>query len=207
MASTIDGAKELRRAARELGKAEKLITKTARRAVNGTVRHARTFANREIRKRVRLKAGYINKHLHAVRARGNSLTAVLRAEERPVLLSHYSMKPLTRKAKSPAHKLKGNPAFGIPAGRKLVGVSVNVKRNTGRKKMPGAFLVKLRNSGATGIAYRGDGGKLDVKHSMSVDQVFRLGVRKKTRRESRIYLRKEMDRLLGVEMKKLWPKR
>lgn len=202
----ISGQRELREAVRELGKAETLVARVVRRAVNRAARHGRTVASRGIRDRVALKASYVNRHLRVTPARGNSTTAVIRATRRPVLLSRYGARPLTRKTKTPGHKLKGQPAHQVAAGRKLTGVSVKVGKNKPRKRMRGAFFIRLRGSGATGVAVRTGRGRDDYKvlHGPSVDQVFRRGAREEARDAARVYLRRELLRNLDYEMGKLW---
>ena len=132
--------------------------KAAKLAINDTARKLRVRGSREIRGQVNLKAAYVNKNLKvSQKASATSLRAVISAKRRPVLLTRYGAKQLTRKAKHPESS-KGDPLRGIPPGRKAAGVSVRVKKGGPRKKMRGAFFIPLIG-GAMGVAVRTGPGK------------------------------------------------
>lgn len=166
----------LDRALQQFEGLEGKVKRAARLSINSAARRYRTEGSRLIRQEVKLKASYVNKHLKAVPARGDKLEARISATRRPVLLSRYGAKQLTRKAKST--RAKGDAYRGIAAGRKAAGVSVAVKH--GRKKMRGAFLIRLRagrynDAGAWGVALRTGQGRdaYKILHGPSVDQLWR----------------------------------
>ncbi len=193
----IDGLAEVRAA---LARAPRAAQRAAKLALNDTARKMRTAGSKAIRQQVNLKASYVNKHLRvSERARPKQLTAVISATKRPVLLSRYGAKQLTRKAKHPARS-KGDPLRGISPGRKAAGVSVKVKAQ--RKKMRGAFLVPgLRGSGVMGVAIRTGAGPNAIKvlHGPSVDQVWR-DVREDIAPEAEAHLSREYRRQLARKL-------
>ncbi|WP_017941710.1 phage tail protein [Thioalkalivibrio sp. ALE6] len=139
------------------------------RAVNRVASKTRTKASKGIREDVRLKAGYVNQNLKVVKkARRDDPQAVIRARQRPTRLARFGAKQLTRRAPNAL----GDASRGIGAGRKAAGVAVNVGRTTGRSKMPGAFLMPLRNAGVMGVFVR-NGNRLQHLYGPSVDQLFR----------------------------------
>ncbi|WP_018869508.1 phage tail protein [Thioalkalivibrio sp. ALgr3] len=152
------------------------------RAVNRVASKTRTKASKRIREDVRLKAGYINQHLKVSRkARRDDPRATITARKRPTRLARFGAKQLTRRAPGAA----GDPLRGIGAGRKAGGVAVNVSRNTGRARMPRAFLIPLsttrgnvfggqqtERTGHMGVFVR-DGNRIRQLYGPSVDQLFR----------------------------------
>jgi len=142
------------------------------RAVNRVASKTRTAASKAIRQEVRLPASYVNEHLTVTKkaTRANP-EAVITGRKRHTRLARYGAKQITRAAKS----ARGDALRGIGAGRKQAGVSVSVRRDSSRKKMRGAFLVPLRNSGLMGVFIRTGPGKKDIQHKYgpSVHQVFR----------------------------------
>ncbi|PWG61771.1 phage tail protein [Spiribacter halobius] len=190
--------KGLKQVARRFDRTERQTRRAAKLAINDTVRKMRTLGSREIRKQVALKASYVKKHLNVQLATERSLFGRVYATRRPVLLSRFGAKQLTRKASGAA----GDPSRSIPAGRKQAGVSVRVKAGGSRKKMRGAFFIRLkrgpyRGEGATGLAIRTGPGRdaIDVKHGPSVDQVWR-DVRDNIQPQADENLAREMRRQL-----------
>lgn len=173
---TIDGLDLVRASLRSSGKT---VRRAARLAINDTARKTRTEGSKAIREQVSLKASYVRKHLQLRPANDANLRATITATKRPVLLSRYGAKQLTRKAKQP-RRSTGNPRWNIQPGRKSAGVSVKVKAQGPRKKMRSAFFIPLKagkyhSAGATGVAVR-TGPRPDdyrVLHGPSVDQVWR----------------------------------
>jgi hypothetical protein len=137
--------------------------RAAMRAVNKTAEKGNTLASRAIRSQVNLTAGYVKDHLRiAAKATEDNLTARIVAEPRPVLLSRFGATQLWKKGKT------------VP--KRTAGVSVKVKAGGARKKLRGAFFIRLKDSGALGVAVRVNGSprnEIDVLHGPSVDQVFR----------------------------------
>jgi len=142
------------------------------RAVNRVASKFRTASSKAIRGQVRLPASYVNENLTInQKATERNPTAVISGRKRPTRLARYGAKQLALAAGS----ARGDRLRGIPSGKKQAGVSVSVSRQGGRKKMRGAFLLPLKNSGVMGVFVRTGSGKKDIEHlyGPSVDQVFR----------------------------------
>lgn len=125
------------------------------RAINHTLGVTRTEASKEIRKQVKLKAGYVRDKLTIKRATVNSLNGAIRTPTRGTLLTRY---PHTR--------------------YKNGGAGVQIKPTGGKKRMPGAFFIRFK-SGVEAIAIRTQNGPglgrsegLKVLYGPSVSQVF-----------------------------------
>lgn len=131
-----------------------------------------------IAQNVNLTPDYIRKHLKVSKyANKSSDSATVSATKRPVLLSRFDARQEFRNS---VDKRRGENR------RVQGGVSVRVKANGARKTMPGAFLIKLKGSGAMGVAVRpNDTSKLNksewkdvdkhgyaILHGPSVDQIF-----------------------------------
>lgn len=148
---------------RKLKRFEKAVITAQTRSLNKTAKKVRTQAAKEIGSQVALKAGYIKTKLQIIKANKNNDHAVVFTTSRGVLLSRYSNSQLRRKSK-------------ITGNKKSAGISVKVKKSGKRKKMRGAFYIKLKNSGVTGIAVRKKGAKgkdnYKVVHGPSVSQVW-----------------------------------
>lgn len=155
----LKGQKDLER---KLKKMKGAISKGTVRAINKTASKVKTQAAKQIGQEVVLKASYIKKKLQITKATRNKEFAVIFATKRGILLSRFSNKQLTRKAKQ--------------GGKKNAGISVKVGRKKSRKKMRGAFYIRLKGSGATGIAIRKKGAKgrnnFKIMHGPSVSQVW-----------------------------------
>ena len=142
---------------RVLPLAPKRINAAILRSLNRTATSTRSLAVKEIRSQINLRAARVRKGLRIVRANRTRLEVQIIAARRPVLLSRFAARQLTR---------RGKPA----------GISVKVKPRGRTKQLRGAFFITLRGSGAKGIAFRRPGvGRLpvEVPHGPSVDQVFR----------------------------------
>ncbi|MCP3851944.1 MAG: hypothetical protein GY694_17165 [Gammaproteobacteria bacterium] len=147
---------------KKLRQAKGAVSRGTVRSINKTATKVRTQAAKKIGQEVTLKAGYIKKKLEVKKASKNKEYAVVFATKRGVLLSHFNNRQLQRKAKQ--------------GGKKNAGISVKVGRNKPRKKMRGAFYLKLKGSGVVGIAIRNKGAKgrnnFEVKHAPSVSQIW-----------------------------------
>lgn len=129
--------------------------KALSRAINHTLTVTRTEASKEIRKQVKLKAGYVRKKLTLRKANTGNLTGAISTPSRGTLLSRYP------------HRQYKNGNIGV-----------QVKPAGGKKKMPGAFFIHFSN-GNTGIAIRTKHGPglgrsegIKVLYGPSVSQVF-----------------------------------
>lgn len=155
----LKGQKDLEK---KLRKVKGAISKGTVRSINNTAKKVKTQAAKQIGQEVVLTAGYIKKKLQITKARRNKEFAVIFATKRGILLSRFSNKQLTRKAKQ--------------GGKKNAGISVKVGRKQPRKKMRGAFYIRLKGSSVTGIAIRKKGAKgrnnFKVIHGPSVSQVW-----------------------------------
>ncbi|KZZ70645.1 hypothetical protein A3765_16215, partial [Oleiphilus sp. HI0130] len=127
------------------------------RALNKTATKGRTRSSEEIRKQVNLKAAYVKGKLNISRATYKNLQSKITAEKRGVLMTRY---PHTMLARG--------------------GVTVKIKRNGARAKLPSAFKtfvyaggkrVEVLATPATG-KYRTGNRKMKVLYSPSVSQVF-----------------------------------
>ncbi|WP_022949520.1 phage tail protein [Methylohalobius crimeensis] len=157
MAKSIEvrGLKQATRRARAIPKA---LDKARLRSVNKAATESRKQSSKLVRADVNLKARDVNKRLEVKRANKSRPHAKLIARSRPMLLSRFGARVLTRRVKHPSRS-KGFPKYGIPAGRKFAGVSLKVKRAGSRKKMRGGFFIELKGSGATGLAVRTGKGR------------------------------------------------
>lgn len=198
---TIDGVEGV---VESLGIIPERSTLAAKRAINKTASKARTLGVKEIRDNVALKAKYVRDRIRIREATVEHLEATVSARKRPSLLSRYGAKQLTQKAQ----RAKGDPSRGIPAGRKQAGVSVRVKSGGRRKKMRGAFLIKLKagkvnQAGAIGLAIRTGNGKDDyeVKYGPSIDQAWRFAI-PKVREGLKGVFRQNMEHELSYELRR-----
>ncbi|MFW6344710.1 MAG: phage tail protein [Halomonas sp.] len=126
------------------------------RAINHTLGVTRTEASSEIRKQVKLKAGYVRDKLKIRKATMSQLSGAIRTPTRGTLLTRY-----------PHRQYKKG------------GIGVQVKPGSGKTKhMPGAFFITFGN-GVQAIAYRtkygpglGRSEGLKVLYGPSTSQVF-----------------------------------
>ena len=192
---------------RQFAQARKFIQGTVKaaekaqfRAVNRVASKFRTAASKAIRDQVRLPAAYVNDNLTVTQmATERNPEAVISGRKRPTRLARYGAKQMARAARGAA----GDQLRGIPSGKKQAGVSVAVSRKGGRKKMRGAFLLPLKNSGVMGVFVRTGSARGDIEHlyGPSVDQVFR-GVRRELKPEISKELVKEYRAQLNYAMQK-----
>jgi hypothetical protein len=104
--------------------------KAARLAINDTVRRGRRKAKREIMSQVNLKSGYLNEQrLSENFAKDDNLVGSIIGRRRPTSLARFDTQQLYQPNKT-------------RPGRKSAGVTVRVKG--ARKKIPNAFLIKLK---------------------------------------------------------------
>lgn len=170
---------ELKAIAAEVQRTQAQVKQAIIDTVNDTADAVQQEAAHEIARRVNLTPAYIAKHLKVVqRASGAKSEAVISATRRGVLLSRFDARQEFRDSRDPRRR-SGQRVSG--------GVSVRVAAQGSRHTMASAFLIKLRGSGAMGLAVRPkDGAKLNKKewrevgkrgyvvlHGPSVDQLFR----------------------------------
>lgn len=168
-------------AKRMLAELSGIYPKVVYRAINKTVDKGKTLVSRKVRDELNLSAAYVGGRLSTSKASETNLTGKISAEKRGILLSRFSSSRLTVKARSDVRYLKGYPALSdssvsyaaITAGRRLQQMSLKVSASGGRNKGK-FFALKLRGSGAIGLAVRTGTGKNDyeVKYGPSVSQVF-----------------------------------
>ncbi len=114
--------------------------------VNEVANDVVTRGIQRISETINLKPSYIKQHLRvSKRANRSSDEAWVSASKRGVLLSRFDARQEFRESID---------RRGRPSGRVNGGVSVKVKTNGARKTIASAFLIKLRGSGALGVAVR-----------------------------------------------------
>ncbi|TFH84772.1 hypothetical protein EQG41_20660 [Billgrantia azerbaijanica] len=125
------------------------------RAINHTLGVTRTEASSEIRKQVKLKAGYVRDKLKIVKATTSKPMGAIRTPTRGTLLTRYPHRQYARG-----------------------GIGVQVKPTGGKQRMPGAFFIRFGN-GVQAIAIRtkygpglGRSEGLKVLYGPSTSQVF-----------------------------------
>lgn len=177
---------------KKLRKAKTAISKGTVRSINRTATKVRTQASKKIGQEVALKAGYIKDKLKITKASRNKEYAIVFATKRGVLLSRFAPKQLLKKAKQ--------------GGKKYAGISIKVGRKKPRKKMRGAFLIKLKNSNTMGVAYRKKGAKgrknYEVLHGPSVSQVWD-NVKDNMKKDIQDWYYKTATHEIGRELKKI----
>ncbi|MDN5863362.1 MAG: phage tail protein, partial [Salinisphaera sp.] len=119
----VEGLAEVRDSAEKLARADKVRSTIARRAVNRTVSHARSYATKTIRQKIGLKAAVIRKSIKAYRARGQQNAGRIVVEKNPQPLIRFGARELKRG-----------------------GVSVAVHRGQ-RKRIPAAFILEPKQGG------------------------------------------------------------
>lgn len=150
--------KKQRELERRLKRTRQAIVKGQVRAINKTLRSARTQLAKDIGQQVALPASYIKTRFDESKANKNTLTARLKTPSKGIQLRRFFAKQLVKRGKTVDYK---------PAG-----IAVKVARRGRQKKIPGAFLIRLRGSGY-GIAYRSKGAKkYRVLYGPSVSQIF-----------------------------------
>jgi hypothetical protein len=135
----------------------------------------RTLSSKKIREQVRLKAGYVSKHLKFERAT-KTKPAKINTPSRGMLLSRFSTDALIADPDRTSWiRPPEIPARGIRVKVKPSGSATTIGNPPGTVGKP--FYLILKNSGRVGIAFRRakvgkEGGKLDVRHGPSLSQVF-----------------------------------
>lgn len=183
MSITITGTDSVNKLIADLNGITPLVT---RGAINKTLTKGKTLVSRRIKDEINLKASYIKSKLSVKKATVTNLIGVISAEKRGILLSRFSARRLTKKAKSDKRFLKGYGALAdsrvtfkaIEAGKKQKAISYQVKTGGGRKTDK-FFPIRLKygdeaGQGAVGLAVR-TGSRQDsykILHGPSVSQVF-----------------------------------
>jgi len=184
----LKGQKELEK---KLKKYQGAITKGEVRALNKTANKAKTQAAKRIKQEIILPAKYVKSKLHINKAHKNKLYAKIEANKRGIQLRRFFVKQLVKKGKT------------VP--EKPGGIAVKVKRGK-MKRMPGAFLIKLKGNNGYGIAMREKGAKgrknYKVLHGPSVSQVFDQ-VRPDIQPEIRKTLKRNMQHEIKYSLSKI----
>ena len=178
MSIDLRGGNEAKKMLAELAGIYPLVTY---RAINKTVAKGKTLVSRKIRDEINLSAAYVGRKLDTVNATQTSLSGRITADKRGILLSRFASSRLSVKARSNPKYLTGYPALSdaetsypaLSSGRRLSQMSIKVSASGGRNK--GKFFpIRLKNSGAIGLAVRVGKGKNDyeVKYGPSPSQVF-----------------------------------
>ena len=106
-----------------------LATKAITRSLNRSIRGVNTDAARAVRDELTLKSKDVKRDLRVIRARPRELEAALLVKIRPTGLIKFQARDTTR------------------------GVTVKVKRRSGRKRLPHAFIATMK-SGHRGVMTR-----------------------------------------------------
>lgn len=139
---------------------------------------ARTRGIDQIFRELNLDRDYIAKNLAVTsKPKRGDLRSVIGSNPRPVLLPRYGgNKVATVAAKSPRRKLKGDQSRGIARGQKADGIKAfSVKRGGTPKRWGNAFLIRLKGSGAWGLATREGKGRNNyrIRYGPSVASAWR----------------------------------
>ena len=144
-----------------MGIAPKEISAITQQTVNRAAVRGRTRVARAVRDEVRIKYGEALDKVTATKAffATGVTQARIFAEKRGLMLSRYDYRKLVLTNREGDSKQQG--------------VTVHVGRDKGRKALPFAFVVKLRN-GAIALASRpkGERRKFEVLHGPSASQIF-----------------------------------
>lgn len=174
---------------------DKNLLLKARQAINRAADRARTQADRQIRTKLNFPARYLSSRLTVRdRATGTNLSAVIMGRDQPTSLARF---------------VTNKNANSI---RKAGGATVHVGTG-GAKKIPGSFLITLRN-GNQGLALRLKPGEtvkgkrvaakqlapnLYLLYGVSVDQAFRTEVDKSDLLDDTLdFLETEFRRLMEL---------
>lgn len=135
----ITGFDGLKSAAHHVRAVPSAIERAQVRALNTVAERVSVQARRAIGAEMNLTASYIRDKMKLLKATLGKRVAVIKVQRRPVPLSRYGARQLTRSAP----RAKGDARRSIPARRKQAGVSVAVQRGA-RKALRGGFLLPLR---------------------------------------------------------------
>ncbi len=172
------------------------VLRSARMAVNATIRRTQTAAARSMESQINFPRGYLTGQKGRLSiakfASDKDLEGKIVGRDRPTSLARF-ITGATRTAGS-----------GAP---RAAGVTVEVKPGIA-KRMPKAFVMKLRN-GNTGLAVRtkdgrapSQGAKLIAKglyllYGPSVDQVF-VKTREYVKDDAEAFMQREFERLVAA---------
>ena len=183
---------------RQLDQLKGETDKAMRSALAVSGRTSRNLAKNQIKKRVNLQTAYINKYLTLVPATPAKPYFTIRGNYRGTLLTRFTPNPRPESVGQPGKRR-----------RRLPGVSVVVKgKESGgtRKRLPGAFYLRLRRGtsdgeGALGIAIRGPMGKARVLHGPSPHQVLNQ-IKEDLKPQMMEVLEHNLDRELNFRLKR-----
>lgn len=125
--------------------------------VNKVTERAYDIGRRTMIAGINLPDSYLRERMAIVPASPGNLTSIIRASYRHTLLARYTPQVVAK-------------------GSGKGGVSVEVTRG-GRKTLPGAFLMRLKNGNGLGVFIRTN-GKLKILYGPSVYQLFRASIEK-----------------------------
>ncbi|MGE3907968.1 MAG: phage tail protein [Chloroflexota bacterium] len=150
----------------------------AQTAINSTLKRSKPKAVRAVRAQVALPRAYVDERMREIPATKDKLEGRLGTPKRGLLLSRFDFteRMLTRRRK---RTVKGRGRKG-DSYKARAGIRVKVKATSGKKLMPGAFLIRLRRGKElgtdVGIAIRRRGakgrGNYKVRYGPSLSQVY-----------------------------------
>lgn len=128
----------MQRLRNKLGKQSEQVDKAFRRSLDATSNKAATHISRDIRGTYAIKANLVKRHLKINRARRDAYRALIYTGKR---LPLEEFKPRQRWVTvNPRRTVKSGPRKGKLARRR--GVSVRVRKDTGRQLVSGGWLAK-----------------------------------------------------------------
>jgi len=160
--------------ARALDETPEVGEKAVRLAMASGARRGLTMGVEAIYQRKALSKSYIRSNFD-VKSRPAALELRIIANQRRTLFTRYGAQIRTVPATSDPRYLKGDPARGIPRGRKAAGAKgLRFNRGDAKQTFYYMFWVRIRGTGRWEPADRTGEGRnaYDVAHSMSVAQTW-----------------------------------
>jgi hypothetical protein len=168
----VDGAKALKKMARDIERYPAQSARAGLAAVNDVASTVITAASRDISQRYNLPASYVHEKFILRPAGGSNQTAVIAARKRGTRLARFESQQMTAAAK----RAKGDTSRNITKGRKQAGISIKVKRQGARQTLKHAFFLPLRAGkvdGGNGMGiFTHEGSRLKHHYGISPSQAY-----------------------------------
>lgn len=168
----VDGAKALKKMARDIERYPAQSARAGLAAVNDVASTVMTAASRDISQRYNLPATYTREQFTQRPATTANPTAVIAARKRGTRLARFEANQITAAAK----RAKGDNSRGIAHGRKQAGISIKVKRQGARQTLKHAFFLPLRAGkvdGGNGMGiFTHEGSRLKHHYGISPSQAY-----------------------------------
>lgn len=207
MTIKVDGLAELQQAFAE--GAPRRMRALSQQTLNRGAATGRTRLVRIVTGELNLQAGYVREQISIRPATPDRLEAALIARKRPILLSRFDARPVT---KSVSRRVARDGRMVPERKRVSAGISVRIKRGGPREVLPGTFLFRSPKNGALIAAVRVPvGGRaksgrqkrvarfpVEALYGPSVDQLYRRH-RPQLGRELLQFVSQELDRRIAKE--------